>query len=144
MPSTVTIHIDGGSRGNPGQAGAGVVITATDPPRRVLYEAGLYIGKATNNVAEYRGLLAALEAAAALEVQEIDIYSDSQLLVRQMLGEYRVKNAGLKPYYQQAVALAGQFARCDFHHIRREQNTKADSLVNLAIDCRADIGGKLS
>jgi len=142
MPSTVTIYIDGGSRGNPGQAGAGVVIAGADGA--ALYEAGLYIGKATNNVAEYHALVAALEAAAKLGVGEIDLYSDSQLLVRQMLGEYRVKNTGLRPYYQQASALASKFDRCDFHHVRREENTKADSLANLAMDCRADIGGELS
>ena len=142
MPSTAIIHIDGGSRGNPGQAGAGVVIADADG--NVLYEAGLYIGRATNNVAEYSGLVAALEAAAKLDVSEIDLYSDSQLLVRQMLGEYRVKNAGLRPYYEQATALARKFDRCEFHHVPREENTQADSLANMAMDCRADIGGELS
>ena len=142
MPLTVTIHIDGGSRGNPGPAAAGVVIT--DSNGAVLCEAGIYIGEATNNVAEYSGLVAALEKAAKLGAREIDLYSDSELLVKQMLGEYRVKNARLRSYYQQAAALARQFDRVDIRHVRREQNTQADLLVNLALDCRADIGGELS
>lgn len=138
---TVKIHIDGGARGNPGPAAAGVVITA--PDGKVIYEAGLYIGQATNNVAEYHGLVSALKAALALNASQVDLYSDSELLVKQMLGEYRVKNAGLRPYYQQALALTRKFDRCDFAHVRRDQNNHADSLVNMAIDCQADIGSQM-
>ncbi len=135
----VRIHIDGGARGNPGPGAAGVVIESADDGA-VLYEAGLYLGKTTNNVAEYSGLVVSLEAAAKLDAGEVDIYSDSELLIRQMTGEYRVKSDGLKPYYQQARQLARGFARCDFHHVRREQNTRADSLVNLALDCATNDG----
>ena len=142
MTSTVIIHIDGGSRGNPGPAAAGIVITDADG--NALYEAGLHVGKATNNVAEYSGLVAALETAAKLGARQVDLYSDSELLVKQMLGEYRVKNAGLKPYSQQACSLVSKFDRVDIRHVRREQNVRADSLVNLALDCGGDIGGALS
>ncbi len=142
MSSTVTIHIDGGSRGNPGPAAAGVVIT--DAEGNALFEAGLFIGKATNNVAEYSGLVAALKAAAKLGAKEIDLFSDSELLVKQMLGEYRVKNAGLRPFYQEACSLVNQFDRVDISHVRREQNTQADALANMAMDCGDDIGDKLS
>ncbi len=136
----VRIHIDGGARGNPGPAGAGVVIVSADDESE-LYEAGLFLGKATNNVAEYSGLIAGLKAAAELKAEQVDLFSDSELLVRQMTGQYRVKNAGLKPLYDEASQLARTFERCDYHHVRRENNTLADSLVNMAIDCAGDIGG---
>lgn len=142
MSSTVTIHIDGGSRGNPGPAAAGVVIT--DAEGNTVFEGGLFIGKATNNVAEYSGLVAALKAAAKLGAKEIDLFSDSELLVKQMLGEYRVKNAGLRPFYQEACSLVNQFDRVDISHVRREQNTQADALANMAMDCGDDIGDELS
>jgi len=135
----VALHVDGGARGNPGPAAAGVVICGAKDDA-ILYEAGLFLGPATNNVAEYSGLVAGLKAAAALQAGEVDVYSDSQLLVRQMRGEYRVKNAHLKPYHQDAGTLARKFARCDFHHISREQNLRADGLVNMALDCHADVG----
>ena len=136
----VRIHIDGGARGNPGLGGAGVLIESADDGK-TLYEAGVFLGKVTNNVAEYRGLLTGLAAAAELKAVEVDVYSDSELLVRQMTGQYRVKNAGLQELYQEARQLVRGLARCDFHHVRREENTRADSLVNLAIDCADDVGG---
>ena len=136
----VRIHIDGGARGNPGLGGAGVLIESADDGK-TLYETGVYLGKVTNNVAEYRGLLTGLSAAAELKAVDVDVYSDSELLVRQMTGVYRVKNAGLQALYQEARQLVRTFQRCDFHHVRREENTRADSLVNLAIDCASDIGG---
>jgi ribonuclease HI len=133
----VTVFIDGGSRGNPGPAAAGVVVTANDG--RVLHEAGLYLGRATNNVAEYRGLLAGLAAAAALGATRVAVVSDSELLVRQMTGEYRVKNPGLRPLYERACRLADAFTACTFRHVRREQNLRADELVNQALDRRGHV-----
>jgi ribonuclease HI len=136
------IYIDGGARGNPGPAAAGAVIESVEDGT-ALFEAGLYLGKTTNNAAEYSGLVAALKAAVKLKAKEIDVYSDSELLVRQMVGEYRVKSAGLKEFYNEARSLLRHFDRCEFHHICREKNERADSLVNLAIDCAGDVGDVL-
>lgn len=134
----VIVNIDGGARGNPGPAGAGVVIK--DARRgTILYEGGLFLGRATNNVAEYSGLLAGLRAAAELSADTVHVVSDSQLLVRQMTGVYRVKNHGLIPLYEQAKELAGQFEECSFEHVRREHNTAADRLVNQAIDHKTNV-----
>lgn len=133
----VTANIDGGSRGNPGPAAAGVVIRAADGT--ILHRAGLYIGHATNNVAEYSGLVAALEAAAKLGAAGINVISDSELLVRQMNGQYRVKNEGLRPLYQQALALARKFSHCTYKHVRRELNKDADGLVNQALDLKRNV-----
>lgn len=134
----VTIHIDGGSRGNPGPAAAGIVITADDGT--VIHEAGLFLGQATNNVAEYSGLLGGLKAAGKLGAREVEVVSDSELLVRQMTGRYRVKNAGLQPLYQEAQQLARGFARCTYRHVRREENVDADALVNQALDSKRSVG----
>jgi len=134
----VTVHIDGGSRGNPGPAAVGVVINSADDGR-VLHEAGIFIGNATNNVAEYRALLAGLDAAADLGAEELEIISDSQLLVRQMTGQYRVKNAGLKDLHALALTAARKFRRCMYRHVRREENVHADSLVNQAINLRRNV-----
>jgi len=138
----VRIHIDGGARGNPGPAAAGVVIESDTGEK--LYEAGLYLGKATNNVAEYRGLIAALTEAARLGADQVELFSDSELLVKQMAGEYRVKNAGLKPLYDEACQLRRQFSHCEIGHVRRADNTLADAMVNLAIDCAGDVGGGIA
>lgn len=137
-PLRVTVHIDGASRGNPGAAAAGVVV-ADAADGVVIHESGVFLGHATNNVAEYRGLLAGLEAAAALQAGEVELFSDSQLLVRQMTGEYRVRNAGLKPLHARARQLAGGFARCRFRHIPREENTRADALANQALNLRRNV-----
>ena len=137
-PLRVTIHIDGGSRGNPGPAAAGVVIRTTDD-QTVLHEAGTFLGQATNNVAEYSALLAGLKAAVALGAGEAEVFSDSELLVRQMNGQYRVRNAGLKGLYEEARALAGKLGRVEVHHIRREKNHHADRMVNLALDARKNV-----
>jgi len=133
----VTGYIDGGARGNPGPAAAGVVLRADDGT--ILHAGGYYLGRATNNVAEYKGLLHALEAAAALEADELEIVSDSELLVRQLNGQYRVKNAGLRPLFDEAKKLAGRFARFSIRHVRREDNKDADGLVNQAIDARKNV-----
>jgi ribonuclease HI len=134
----VTVHIDGGARGNPGPAGSGVVVTDR-ADGQAIYEGGIFIGHATNNVAEYRGLLAGLEAAKKLGAVEVEVVSDSELLVRQMTGQYRVKNAGLQPLHHKAKDLAEGFRRCTYRHVRREDNTRADELVNAAIDAKRNV-----
>lgn len=134
----VRIHIDGGASGNPGPAGAGVVITDADDGA-VLHESGVFLGRATNNVAEYRGLLAGLETAGKLRVDEVEVLSDSQLLVRQMIGEYRVRNAALRPLFERAQRLAEQFSRCTFRHVPRAENTRADALARRAIRLRRNV-----
>ena len=134
----VTIHIDGGSRGNPGPAAAAYVIRAADDST-VLAEAGLYLGRATNNVAEYNGLLAGLQAAKTLGAGSVAVFSDSELLVRQMMGVYRVKNAGLKPLFDEAQEVAAEFATCSFQHVRRENNVEADALVNRALNTKSNV-----
>jgi ribonuclease HI len=134
----VRVYIDGGARGNPGPAGAGVVILDRSDGA-ALYEGGIFIGRATNNAAEYRGLLAGLEAAARLRADEVEILSDSELLVRQMTGEYRVRNPRLRELHTRAQELAGGFRRCSFRHIRREKNTRADRLANQAINLKRHV-----
>ena len=125
-------YIDGGSRGNPGPAGFGVRVE--DDRGGLVEEWHGSIGTATNYVSEYRGLLSALAWAVDHGVRELEIRSDSQLLVRQMLGIYRVKNPGLLPLFKDARALAARIPRIDFTHVRREQNTEADRLANEAMD----------
>ena len=136
----VTVHVDGGARGNPGPAGAGVVI-ADAADGVVMYEAGLFLGHATNNVAEYKGMLHGLEMARALKAQQVEIVSDSELLVRQMNGQYKVRNARLLPLYQQGKSLAAGFKACSFRHVRRQQNVLADALVNRALDEKKNVEG---
>ncbi len=137
----VTIYIDGGSRGNPGPAAAGVVITDADG--KALKESGVYIGRATNNVAEYTGLVEALKAALVLGATEAEVFSDSELVVKQMMGEYRVKNPGLQPLFAEAQQSARSFESISFTHVRRENNVKADALVNMAMDCQKNVGDDL-
>ena len=129
--SSATAHVDGGARGNPGPAGYGVRITRDDGSIVDLQQA---IGIATNNVAEYNGLLAALRWAVDARVDALHVKSDSELMVKQMLGEYRVKNVGLQPLYEEARRLAGRIGRVTFEHVRREQNKDADRLANEAMD----------
>lgn len=131
------IHVDGGARGNPGPAGAGVVIAARDG--RLVFEAGYFLGTQTNNVAEYTALVRALERAQHCAAQHITIYSDSELLVRQLTGEYRVKNARLAKLYQQAQLLLLKAPRWTVRHVRREANKRADELANLAMNRRANV-----
>ena len=126
------LSTDGGARGNPGPAAAAYVLEAEDGT--VLAAHGEAIGVATNNVAEYRALLAGLERAVELEVRELEVVSDSELLVKQMRGEYRVKNAALRELSVEAGRLARRLDRVSYRAVRREQNTLADSLVNQALD----------
>lgn len=134
----VVMNIDGGSRGNPGPAGAGIVIRAADDDT-VLFTGGEFLGKQTNNAAEYAALLAGLKAAAKLGAGEVLVLSDSELLVRQMTGRYRVKNLNLKKLFDKAQELLGQFSRCKFGHVRREQNIDADRLANQAMNLKANV-----
>ena len=127
----ITAYIDGGARGNPGPAGYGVYIELLDGAVRELHGA---LGIATNNVAEYNGLLAALRWAVEHGHREVHIRADSELLVKQMRGEYKVKNPGLQPLVARARVLVGQLDRVTFEHVRREHNKEADRLSNVGMD----------
>jgi ribonuclease HI len=126
------LSTDGGARGNPGPAAFGYVLETEDG--HILDARGEAIGVATNNVAEYRALVAGLEKAVELGVGELDVVSDSELLVKQMRGEYKVKNAALRELWLQAGALAAQLASVRYTAVRREHNELADALVNDALD----------
>ena len=126
------LHTDGGARGNPGPAAYGYVLEAEDGT--VLDARGEAIGIATNNVAEYRALVAGLEKAVELGVTELEVVSDSELVVKQMRGEYKVKNAALRELVLQASALARKVGRVTYRAVRREHNELADRLVNDALD----------
>jgi ribonuclease HI len=126
------VYIDGGARGNPGPAGYGVRVER--PDGAVVEELAESIGVATNNVAEYRGLIAALEWARAHGHRALHVRSDSLLLVQQMLGRFRVKNPGLQPLHAKARLLAHEIGRVTFEHVRRESNAHADRLANEAMD----------
>ena len=126
------LYTDGGARGNPGPAGIGArLLTASGD---VVEELADFIGTATNNVAEYQALLAGLELALDRGVERLDVFMDSELVVRQVKGQYKVKDAGLKPLHAQACQLLSRFHEVDVGHVRREQNAEADGLVNEAID----------
>jgi len=129
------LSTDGGSRGNPGPAAYGYVLETEDGT--VLDARGETIGVATNNVAEYRALLAGLEAAIDRGVDELEVVSDSELLVKQMRGEYKVKNDALRELVEDAHALARRLAKISYTAVRREHNELADRLVNEALDSTA-------
>lgn len=126
------VYTDGAARGNPGPAAWAVVITR--PDGSVVEEKKATLGRATNNVAEYTALLEALECASTHGAGRVEIRSDSELMVKQMKGEYKVKNADLQELYQEARQLCARFERVDFTHVRREQNSQADRLCNEALD----------
>jgi len=128
----IVAYIDGGARGNPGPAGYGVRIESQDGT--LIEELHAPLGIATNNVAEYNGLLAALRWAVDHDVDTLLIRSDSELLVKQMLGAYKVKHPGLQPLAARARLLTWQLGRVTFEHVRREHNTEADRLSNIAMD----------
>jgi ribonuclease HI len=129
------LYTDGASRGNPGDASIGAVLyQETDKGLEEVEVVSETIGRATNNVAEYEAVIAGLAAAVDNGVDDIVLRSDSLLLVRQLLGEYRVKAAGLKPLYRKAIALLGDFAAVTIEHVPREQNEVADALANAALD----------
>jgi ribonuclease HI len=126
------LSTDGGARGNPGPAAFGYVVEAEEG--RVLAAHGEAIGRATNNVAEYRGLIAGMRKAAELDVRDLEVVSDSELLVRQMRGEYRVKSEALRELWEQANELEKRFVRVRYTAVRRDHNELADRLVNEALD----------
>ena len=126
------LFTDGGSRGNPGPAAFAYVLETDDGT--VLAAHGERIGVATNNVAEYSGLIAGLEKAIELQVPEVEVISDSELLVKQMRGEYRVKNETLRALSVEAARAARQLGKVEYRHVRRDQNELADRLVNEALD----------
>jgi ribonuclease HI len=133
MSDTATMHIDGASRGNPGPASYAVVLARPGLP--VVEEADV-IGKATNNVAEYSALVQGLALAAELGVKKLSVFSDSELMVKQMNGEYKVKHPDMLPLYQEAKQLLVAFEKFTITHVRREQNKRADEIGNDALDGR--------
>ena len=128
----LTVNVDGGARGNPGPAAVGVVVRGDGGA--VVEERGERIGEATNNVAEYKALLRGIELAARHGAGELELVGDSELVARQVRGEYRVKGAGLKPLHAQVRAALAEVAAWTFDHVRREDNAHADDLVNQALD----------
>ncbi len=126
------LYCDGASRGNPGPAAFGFALL--DDGGRAVVERGEVLGTTTNNVAEYRGLVAGLEAAVAAGVTDLEVRLDSLLLVRQVAGDFRVKAAGLKPLHRRAVSLLARIGQARVVHIPREQNSRADALANAALD----------
>ena len=131
----ITAYFDGGARGNPGPAGYGVHIV--DDQGNVLSEQHGSLGTATNNIAEYRGLIAALQWAVDHGLTQFTVRGDSQLIIEQMRGNYKVKHEGLKPLYLQARMLVMQIGDVRFEHVRRDQNKDADRLSNLGMDGNA-------
>ncbi len=126
------MNVDGGARGNPGPAAIGVVVRNSDG--EVLEGVGERIGRTTNNVAEYRALLLGIERALALGASELELVGDSELIVRQVKGEYKVKDAAMRELHAQVKRALGPFDRWSIRHVRREENADADSLVNEALD----------
>ncbi len=133
-PPRVCLFTDGAARGNPGPAGAGAVIIS--PAGHIMAKLGKFLGESTNNVAEYTGLILGLKRAKAMGIKELDVFSDSELLVRQLAGDYAVKADHLKPLHDEAQALLKAFSEVHVAHIPREQNAQADEMSNRAIDER--------
>ncbi len=136
MSRSIDIFIDGASRGNPGPSGIGVVFF--DDSKKAVKKLFKFIGNGTNNVAEYTALIYGVQEALMDKYENITINSDSELLTRQLRGEYRVKNENLKPFYEQFLHLSRGFSKIDVVSIPREQNKIADNLANKAIDSRID------
>jgi ribonuclease HI len=132
---TLFAYTDGASRGNPGESGIGIILR--DELGSVVYAGGGYIGRATNNIAEYQALLACLRKAIAMECKHLVVHSDSQLMVRQILGQYKVKDKVLQTFHREAkTLLAGAPFTFKILHVEREQNGDADELANSGIDNR--------
>jgi len=132
------VHVDGGARGNPGPAAAACVIST--PEGELLGEHAQLLGEVTNNVAEYRALLLGLERARELGVDDIEVVNDSELIAKQINGEYKVKHASMRPLYLQALAALREFERWRVRTVPRAQNAEADALVNAALDQARDAG----
>jgi len=133
----IIAYIDGGSRGNPGPAAAGFTLADSDGTQ--LQAKAFFLGRATNNVAEYTSLVKALEAAKQIGAEQLTVFSDSKLLVKQINGEYKVKSELIRPFFRQAVNLLGEFKDWRVRHIPREKNEQADELVNQALNLGSDI-----
>jgi len=133
----IIAYIDGGSRGNPGPAAAGFTLADSDGTQ--LQAKAFFLGRATNNVAEYTSLVKALEAAKQIGAEQLTVFSDSKLLVKQINGEYKVKSELIRPFFRQAVNLLGEFKDWRVRHIPREKNEQADRLVNQALNLGSDI-----
>jgi ribonuclease HI len=134
--SRLTVNVDGGARGNPGPAAIGIVVR--DDQGEVLREVGETIGEATNNVAEYRALLRGIELAAEHGAEALELIGDSELIVRQVEGRYKVKNAGMKELHEEVKGALRGFDSWSIRHVRRESNADADRLVNQALDGALD------
>jgi ribonuclease HI len=128
----LAVHVDGGARGNPGPAAAAAVLSTPDGD--VVDEAAVALGRATNNVAEYRGLLLGLERAQALGATEVEVVNDSELVANQVNGRYRVKHPDLVPLHREALDRLGAFERWSVRSVPRERNREADALVNRTLD----------
>jgi ribonuclease HI len=128
----LVVHVDGGARGNPGPAAAAAVVTT--PDGEVLDEATVFIGRASNNVAEYRGLLLGIERARALGADEVEIVNDSELIAYQVTGRYKVKHPDMKPLFLEATEALRAFDSWSLRPVKREQNQEADALVNQCLD----------
>jgi ribonuclease HI len=128
----LVVHVDGGARGNPGPAAAAAVVSS--PGGDVLDETAIVLGRATNNVAEYRGLLLGLERARQLGATEVDVFMDSELVAHQVTGRYKVRSADLAPLHKEATRALAGFERWAVTPVRRAQNAAADALVNRALD----------
>ncbi|HEY0632773.1 MAG TPA: ribonuclease HI family protein [Thermoleophilaceae bacterium] len=135
MTERVVVHVDGGARGNPGPAAVGAVVSSADGD--VLAEEGRYIGEATNNVAEYRAVLLGLELARSLGARAVEVVNDSELVARQIGGQYKVKNPGLRPLWQDAMTSLREFDSWSVKNVPRALNARADELVNEALDQEA-------
>ncbi|HEV8604117.1 MAG TPA: ribonuclease HI family protein [Tepidisphaeraceae bacterium] len=137
MDELITLEFDGGSRGNPGHAGIGIVLRAADGTPLVTL--GRYIGRATNNVAEYQALIVGLQKALELGAKKLQIRGDSELIIKQMKGEYRVRHPELKPLHDEARQLISNFKEARLEHNLRHKNTLADKLANLAMDKKREV-----
>jgi probable phosphoglycerate mutase len=135
-----TANVDGAARGNPGPASYAVVVCAPDGSTQ--FRIGKYLGRATNNVAEYYALIGALDYAQSQHISHLAVRSDSELLVRQMQGRYKVKSPDLRPLHERAQKMARALAHFEIAHVRREHNSEADELANLALDAMGTVGGK--
>jgi ribonuclease HI len=134
-----TAFVDGAARGNPGPAAYAVIVQT--PGGSIEFQIGKYLGRATNNVAEYYALIGALDYAHSHRIERLAVRSDSELLVRQMQGRYKVKSPDLRPLHERAQKMARALAHFDIRHIPREENSEADALANLALDATATVGG---
>lgn len=133
----VTIYTDGGSRGNPGPAAAGFILA--EPDGTQIQSKALFLGQATNNVAEYTAVIKALEAAKQIGAKRLMVFSDSELLVKQVNGQYKVKSEQIRPLFRQTTDLINEFEDCEVKHVTREKNKQADELVNQALNLEQDI-----